>query len=65
MEEAMNKLAQYFPSLDRAFLEDVYVSTNKDFDKTGMTICSCISYISHIIFSPPTKQEFSHTLSYL
>lgn len=34
MEDALNKLAQYFPSLDRAFLEDVYVSTNKDFDKT-------------------------------
>jgi exonuclease VII large subunit len=34
MDEALNNLTTLFPSVDRTFLEDVYVSTKKDFDKT-------------------------------
>ena len=34
-EDALNSLSNLFPAVDRAFLEDVFVSSNKDYDKTG------------------------------
>jgi hypothetical protein len=34
MDESLHNLATLFPSLDKLFLEDVYVSSKKDFDKT-------------------------------
>lgn len=33
-EEVLSNLGSMFPSIDKLFLEDVFVSSNKDFDKT-------------------------------
>jgi hypothetical protein len=34
-EDALKELAAMFPAVDAAFLEDVFVSSNKNVDKTG------------------------------
>lgn len=34
MDDALTNLANLFPSLDKVFLEDVFVTSKKDFDKT-------------------------------
>eukprot|EP00026_Physarum_polycephalum_P007624 Phypoly_transcript_07689.p1 GENE.Phypoly_transcript_07689~~Phypoly_transcript_07689.p1 ORF type:complete len:440 (+),score=136.57 Phypoly_transcript_07689:57-1376(+) len=40
LEDALNNLTNLFPNVDRAFLEDVYVSSKKDFDNTVDTLLS-------------------------
>jgi hypothetical protein len=45
-DEALNNLIALFPSVDRVFLEDVYGSSNKDFDKTGIVYNSLVLMIN-------------------